>query len=308
MKPVTKIRTVFALVFVTASLIALWWWFAQMRAADSLAAAAKQRAVLEEEFKQARIALATANQKRVALPASITAATSPADVKTRKGLPPIVDRRADVLRKDPALQLLYLKAEHGKIRRQYGGLFTRLNLSPEQQEAFTRNLVRRREQGMDLNAIAQSQNPDRLAIGTMRKQSDDEYAQAQRTVIGESGFSELQTYERMAQPRETVASLAGMMATQNNPLSPEQGARLTALLASSVDLERTKGRIDLNYADWSAIDRGAELILNSSQLALFRTLSPMDGALPRWLFAYNAVIQSAVARETTEPVRKPPTK
>ncbi len=79
-------------------------------------------------------------------------------------------------------------------------------------------------------------------------------------------------------------------------------------MADSVDLQRAKGRIDLDYADWSAIDRGAELTLNSSQLSLFRTLSPTDGARPRWAFELNAAMWSAVARETQEPLRNPPTK
>ncbi len=225
MKPVARIRTTFVLVLVVVGTTTLWWMFTRQRTADSLASVAKQRVVLEAEFKQARIALAAAKEKRIAQPASMGPATPTAAVKTPTAPPPIIDRRADALRKDSALQLLHLKAEHAKIRGQYGELFARLNLSPEQREAFTRNLLRRREQVMDLNAIAQWRNPDRGAIATMRQQSEEEYAQAQRIILGETGFSEFQTYERMAQPRETVASLAGMMAVQNSPLSPEQGAR-----------------------------------------------------------------------------------
>jgi hypothetical protein len=207
------------------------------------------------------------------------------------------------------LQALYLKAEHSKIRGQYGELFIRLNLSPEQMEAFASNVLRRRERQMDLNAIAQEQNPsDRSAIASLRKQSGDEYLQAQRTLLGEIGFKELQTYERMAQPRETVASLAGLLATMDLPLSPQQGAQLAAFMANSVDLQRTNGRIDLSYADWSAIDRGAESILTGSQLAVFRTLSPAGGGRPRWSFEFDAALRSAQEREVPDLIRNAPPK
>jgi hypothetical protein len=305
MRPLTRVRVTLVLILAVGAAVAIWLRFSRQRTAESLASLAEQRMMLESELRQAQFALAAAKQKRE--PRHEQAAP-PTDVRTPPPVPPpIIDRRADALRKDPALQGLYLKAEHSKIRGQYGELFIRLNLSPEQMEAFASNVLRRREQVMDLNAIAQKQDPsDRSAIASLRKQSGDEYLQAQRALLGEIGFKELQTYERMAQPRETVASLAGLLATMDLPLSQQQGAQLAAFMANSVDLQVSKGRIELSYADWSAIDRGAESILTGSQLAVFRTLSPAGGSRPRWVFEFNAALRSAQEREVAEHIRNVP--
>ena len=308
MRPPIKIRAAAIALVVVAVGITSWLGLAHYRIFKAGVALSERRNALERELLEIEAELADASRKPAAKPAEapVTLKTAPVAAPAATVRPYGVDA---ALRDDPAVQVLYLKSEPWKIRGQYEELFLRLKLSPEQIAAFTRNLLRRREQQMDLNAVADGRDPlDRKAVATLREQAENEYLDAQRAVLGDAGLKELQTYDRMAQPREIVANLAGVLATMDLPLSPQQGSELAALMGNTVDLSRSRSRIDLSYADWPAIDLAAAAILSAPQLEVFRTTLPAFGGRSRFHAEFSAAILSAYEREVPENARRPASK
>lgn len=229
------------------------------RIADRVAAAREERKALQSAFDELK--------KSKPRESAIT------PVKSVPKRPWIPER----LQKEPEFQVLWLADQRASLTTRYGPFFQKLGLSPAQVESFQSNRIKREEQQMDLQGAARTQGlPDNDAtIARLGKKVVADYEAAQRTLLGEEGYRNLQDYERGAVLREIVAGLAGgAVVVAREPLSPQQAEQFFQAIANASPAYRDGGASRGTDIDWMAVDAEAEKFLSPTQFAFFKTHEP----------------------------------
>ena len=96
---------------------------------------------------------------------------------------------------------------------------------------------------------------------------------AQRELLGEAGFRQLQDFERTADMRELVRSAAGAATVAGTPFTPQQAAQLIQVLANANDKYRTGGKASVQNTDWDAVEASARAILSEAQYSFLQLSS-----------------------------------
>jgi len=151
--------------------------------------------------------------------------------------------------------------------------------------------------GFIASDLMQAQNLDFSdpAISQLYRQADTDYTAAQKALLGEQGFAQLQDYNRTLPVRELTANLAGMFAVTGDPLTPEQSERLVQALANGSagylkGQQALQGGLDL---DWAEVDRLAAAVLAPAQLEIFQTTELPIGGEGRFWVQVNKTINEA---------------
>ena len=173
---------------------------------------------------------------------------------------------------DPKFQSLELAASRVGLTPLYGALFDQLGLPVERANRLRDLLAKRGERSSDLAAAAESQGlkGSDPALGRLRQESEAEFAQEARALIGEEGFKSLQRYERSVEARNFVNEFAGWTPILTTPLSADQAEQLTAALAQTSPEYQAGGRVTLITIDWTAALAAAATILSDEQVAVFK--------------------------------------
>jgi hypothetical protein len=209
---------------------------------------------------------------------------------------------AERLRTEPDAQVLWLNLRHAQARATYGPLFRKLELTQEQIAKFEDNLTRKEERELDLQAITAEQlktaGKITAELDTARRNNGMEYDAAQRALLGDAGFQELQEQQRTSWARQWVDGWAGgAIVYLGEPLTAEQGEALIHIIANASDSYR-QGNAVAGAIDWSAVDTAAQRLLTPNQFKLFTTMEPPLPNGGRFQSQLYEKIGTAVAIET----------
>jgi hypothetical protein len=225
-----------------------------------------RRAALEAEISNAdrRWAAAQHALENLALKRSAldnTAAARPA----RK---PRMSAEA-ALRSNPRLQALYFENLGAQQRNNSAPLYHALGLSPEQILQMDDINLRAAERRMDLRWAAEAQgtslaDPAYLAL---QRQVTEQAKADTGNVLGEAGAQQLQALLRAAPVNYVVGQVGAAVAQTATPLSADQAAQLTQLLANASGDYQGGRAAALASVDWNAALSQAQGLVSAPQLA-----------------------------------------
>jgi hypothetical protein len=134
----------------------------------------------------------------------------------------------------PEAQRLLAEQMRAQIDKRYAALFPKLNLTPEQRTKFEDLLVDRQTAPMDVLSAANDggiSNPQDFMKLVESAQADID-AQI-KTALGDSNYGQFQQFQQGQAAQNVVNQLKGSLNSSAAPLTPEQSAQLTQVLAQS---------------------------------------------------------------------------
>lgn len=225
----------------------------QQRAA--LRAARAQAEALEKERADLRKRLWDAERRRGELEAQL--AGRPAGTAPEAGAPPpgtaeefAIDAltrgggpeggragRFFALLDDPEVQRLASIQQRAALDERFAALFRNLNLSPQQLEQFKDLLVEKRAAVADVMAAARAEGmtgrENRDELRALVQNAQAEVDASIRSLLGESGFQQYESYEQTLPQRNTVERLGQRLSYTGAPLSTTQTEQLVQVLATN---------------------------------------------------------------------------
>jgi hypothetical protein len=174
---------------------------------------------------------------------------------------------------DPALTPERMRANtiRAWLQLRNGPLYVKLGLNTQQIAEFesleTEHWLR--VEDIVATARAGSLRPSDPAIVALHKEESTRFNQAQKALLGESGFNNLREYQRTLPARALTSALAGNV-FYSDPLTPQQGEQLTRILASN-SATYAKGDV----ARMADLESGitlaqAQTVLSPEQFAVFK--------------------------------------
>ena len=248
---------------------------------DARDTARVKRLKLDAELHRLRQTFADAREPKSNLENPVeTAGSVPEIAAATSAVPPVAGVR-DTMLADPQFQNLQLAARRASLAGTYGPLLIRLGLSRPQAEKFQDLLLAHDEKRIDAEAVREIQRLpiDDTAITRFNGEISAELHAAQKTLLGETGYAQLQDYERSLPAREATDTFAGTAAVAGAPLSPDQAERLTFALANTSATFRAGARAQ--GLDWEAALVPATNFLSPAQLALVERTLASDRYLRR---------------------------
>lgn len=301
------------------------WWRAEAQRREAVATVAaegaRQRALhgeLQREHDRAARAETEVEQLRGALAEWRQRATGQESRRLVPGAPdsrpkPTVPqtlaeavKQWDLERDRPEQQLRWFAQLREGNRRRYAPLFRHLAFEARQREEFIANLAARDERHSDLNAAAQSVGVDLNDPGLVRLRGEiyHGYEEAQRALLGETGYAQLREFERTAGLRNTVGNLAGLAAIEGVPLTVPQTEQLVLALAACSPAYGRGGAASVSDLDWSAVPAALATVLTAEQRTLLETQEAPGGGLfhGKWNGALTRATRAERAQGAAVPV------
>ena len=137
----------------------------------------------------------------------------------------------------PEVQRLINLQQRAGVESRYAGLFKQLNLSAEQAEKLSALLVERSNTRIDAFTAAREQgvDPRRSPDGFRQLLADvqTDLDASIKSLLGDTGFSQLQNYEQTMPQRALVNELQQRLSYTSAPLSSAQSEQLVQILASN---------------------------------------------------------------------------
>jgi hypothetical protein len=136
----------------------------------------------------------------------------------------------------PEMQALLTAQQRAAIEARYSPLFRNLNLSPEQTAKLTALLADRGNTRRDVDEAARAQgidprqNPE--AFRQLLSDAQGVLDSGIKAVIGDSGFTQLTSFERTLPQRNLVDQLQQRLVHTNVPLTPAQTEQLVQIFAT----------------------------------------------------------------------------
>ena len=219
--------------------------------------------------------------------------------------PPSHPTLGALIQRNPHLQALYLAAQRAHLDQTYGPLFRTIHLSADQIAKFKDIMNDHDGQILDLEATAASQGlpTSDPAIVAFRQQADQQLQAAETILLGDSGYQQLQDYNRSLPVRTLVDNIAGTLAF-TAPLSAQQAEQLTQALAEASPSYQTGGNADWEAVDYAQVDQKAAAFLTAAQLATWEQAEPMGGGASRWRAPLDHLLKQALPPEG-EPAKTP---
>ena len=159
----------------------------------------------------------------------------------------------------PEVKSALLEFVDATNRTHYGPLYASLGLSKDQMDQL--EVLQR--QGFTFGRSVRD--------GTVTLAASDlpsfDGAQAQiHALLGDQGFAQYQSYIGSVEVRTLASSLAGVLATTDSPLTPDQAQQVAGILADSAIKQPPFG------FDWNAAYAKAQGVLNPAQLNMLQSL------------------------------------
>lgn len=144
---------------------------------------------------------------------------------------------------DPEIAPLMLKQRQRQVAARYAALFAKLGLSAEQRSKLEQLLADKQLSRFEAMGLARRQGLGPEEAMSLAKESDAEADSAIKTLLGDSAYSQLQTYDQTYSQRTSVASLSSQLSYSGESLSSDQQEQLISVLAenSVVDSSATNG-------------------------------------------------------------------
>lgn len=154
----------------------------------------------------------------------------------RGGPPPQFNALRELMNK-PEVQAMIAQQQKAALDARYAALFKNLNLSPEQADKLKALLIERQTSRQDVFEAARAQGIDpRENPEAYRKLMADARAQVEtsiKSLLGDSGYTQLQTYEQTIPQRGLVTDIQQRLSYSNTPLTATQAEQLVQILAAN---------------------------------------------------------------------------
>lgn len=155
---------------------------------------------------------------------------------SRGGPPPQFNALRELMNK-PDVQAMIAQQQKAALDARYSALFKNLNLSPEQAEKLKALLIERQASRQDVFEAARAQGIDpRESPEAYRKLMADarnEVESSIKSVLGDSGYAQLQTYEQTMPQRGLVNEIQQRLTYSNTPMTATQAEQLVQILAAN---------------------------------------------------------------------------
>jgi hypothetical protein len=140
----------------------------------------------------------------------------------------------------PEVQALMSVQQKAAIDARYASLFKSLNLSPEQADKVKTLLADRQTTMQDVMAAAREQGiRDPAEIRKLMADAQTDINNSLKSVLGDAGAAQLQTYEQTMPQRNVVNQLQQRLSYTDTPLSQAQADQLVQVLAANPAPQRT---------------------------------------------------------------------
>ena len=137
----------------------------------------------------------------------------------------------------PEVQALMNSQQKAAVEARYAALFKSLNLAPEQTEKLKSILADRQTTMQDVFMAARDQGidprTDRAAFQKLMEVARTDINNSIKSVVGESGFTQFETYEKTLPQRNVVNQLQQRLSYSDTPLSSTQADQLVQILAAN---------------------------------------------------------------------------
>lgn len=137
----------------------------------------------------------------------------------------------------PEVQALMSSQQKDAVQARYAALFKNLNLAPEQADKLKTILADRQTTLQDVMSAAREQGidprTDRNAVQKLMEVARNDIASSIKSVIGESGFTQLENYEKTLPQRNIVNQLQQRLSYTDTPLTSIQADQLVQILATN---------------------------------------------------------------------------
>lgn len=167
----------------------------------------------------------------------------PGGPRGRFGDPRQADAAMRELMAKPEVQALMAQQQKAAVEGRYAALFKNLNLTPEQAEKLKTLLADRMNTGRDVAEAARAQGidprEDRETFAKLLTDAQTTLDNSIKSVIGEQGYSQLQTYEQTMPQRNLVEQLQRQLAYSDSPLTTQQSEQLVQILAANAPQRTT---------------------------------------------------------------------
>jgi hypothetical protein len=170
---------------------------------------------------------------------------------------------------DPKLYALGMKAFQAGLHWKFGPLFRTLNLTPDQIDKFESLESQHEEAQIDIMATASAQGmpfSDPI-VAALMSQENGQYQAAQQALLGDTGYQQLQQFNRMAPVMGIVDTVAVSVALTPTPLTGAQSDRLAQILANASSQFQSGGPATPATINWPATLGQAQAILSPAQFA-----------------------------------------
>ena len=269
------------------------YWHAAHSAHEASLSFAPKANHIRDEIERLKQRIAVANETQETLR---TAAEKRAKSKASEGSLVKPTRRtfAEMLQNDQVLRAKWLLTKRAEVRAMYDLFFRKQNLTSEQIRSFEDNAIKKEDQIMDLQAVAESQGltPNNPGYNKLWNQQETEYEATQHATLGDPVFAQWKEYERTKSLREMVSGFAGASVLMGQPYTIQQAEDLVQALAKTSTRYQNGNAASLESVDWKAADTEAQKILTPEQLALFISTEPKIGGSRQlsqfWKLVYKA--------------------
>ncbi len=137
----------------------------------------------------------------------------------------------------PEVQALITANQKARVEAQYASLFRNLNLTPDQTAKVSSLLADRVNTMQDVMNAAREQgiNPrtDPQGFQQLVASAQNDINNGLKAVLGDAGFSQLQSYEQTMPQQNVVNQLQQRLSYTDTPLTPAQASQLVQVLAAN---------------------------------------------------------------------------
>jgi hypothetical protein len=137
----------------------------------------------------------------------------------------------------PEVQALMSSQQKAAVEARYAALFKSLNLAPEQTEKLKSILADRQTTMQDVFMAAREQGidprTDRDSFQKLMEVARTDINSSIKSVIGENGFAQFESYEKTLPQRNVVNQLQQRLSYSDTPLSSTQADQLVQILAAN---------------------------------------------------------------------------
>ncbi len=145
----------------------------------------------------------------------------------------------------PEVQALINVQQKAAIEARYAALFKSLSLTPDQADKVKSLLADRQTTMQDvMNAAREQGVRDPAEIRTLMSDAQGDINTGLKSVLGDSGFGQLQTYEQTMPQRNVVTQLQSLLSTTDTPLTSAQADQLVQVLAQNPAPQPTRASPD----------------------------------------------------------------
>jgi len=242
---------------------------AARRAEASRLAIVKKRAALTAEMRELEAMIAP--DVREHLDSASVSGISPWRLTAEGSGRSTGPKSEPMIKSDPREAALSLALFRATLAQKYRRLYQTLGLSLSQRGAFENLVTAYQEEMTDLKAVASADGQDsRPEIDEIRKQEDDDFQAAQRALVGDAGFQQLQEFNRVL-PVWNIVDGIDTNAFWPEPLAGAQSQQLAAMMANASSSYENGGPATPDSIDWNAVLPQAQGLLSATQFEGLKT-------------------------------------